>query len=153
MPCPYVVISTAWKISLFSFIAIKTLPLVKREYPQGVGDGIFAVFKLPPLRSSLLTKRDSVCNAVSVRWCFSWSVGADRRVCPECHCYRLFWADTPVRPYARMFFTRIVGTRHAVSAWCIQTPSATSLLVPLRKEGLFFITHSYKREILHFRSG
>ena len=59
MPCPYVVISTAWKISLFSFIAIKTLPLVKREYPQGVGDGIFAVFKLPPLRSSLFVKRDS----------------------------------------------------------------------------------------------
>ena len=128
--------------------------------------------KLPPqLRCSSLLKRDSCCDAVSVRWCFSRSVGADLRVCPECHCYLLFWADTPVRPYARMFFTRIVGTRHAVSAWCIQTPSAA--LVPLRKEGQFFITHSYKKEraftfvqddkntqanlqkrkILHFRSG
>ena len=90
--------------------------------------------KLPPqLRCSSLFKRDSCCDAVSVRWCFSWSVGADRRVCPECHCYRLIWADTPVRPYVRMFSTRIVGTRHAVSAWCYQTPSAS--LVPLRKEG------------------
>ena len=53
--------------SLYSFIAIIILPLVKREYPQGVGDGLFAVFELPPLRSSLFRKRDSfLCPYVGV---------------------------------------------------------------------------------------
>ena len=77
-----------------------------------------------------------ILHAVFVRWCFSRSVGADRRVCPEWHYYRLFWADIPVRPYVRMFSTRIVGTRHVVSVWCYRTPSAS--LVPLCKEGQLF---------------